>query len=223
MGGVTITITNTDGSSLSIVSGEDGFFSFGQSANISSPYGVCASKCPSTDCNVTPHTSVDCLAPGCHTSPIQRIYVTTPDLGGTGGTGGRERPGLRGRRQLAPYVHLEGVYSATNNQPCTACHADPDFIGGFLYDGPTSIRTVAEATITVTPPNGPALTTVTGPDGMYFFGKNAITAIAQALPTPFTPCVSKCPIGTICSPTQHTTNADCGTCHGWNRDKVYLR
>jgi hypothetical protein len=220
VGGATITITNPDGSSLTIVSGEDGFFSFGQSANISSPYQVCASKCPSTDCNATLHTSVDCQAPGCHTSPIQRIYTTTTDLGGTGGAGGQNcKPPAPG----GPYVHLETVYSAANNLPCVGCHADPDFIGGFLYDGPTGIQTVAEATITLTPGNGSALTAVTGPDGMYFFGRNGITAVPESLPTPYTPCVSKCPTGTICSPTQHTTNADCGTCHGWTRDKLYLR
>jgi hypothetical protein len=224
VGGVTVTIFNTDGTSLSIVSGEDGFFSFGQEAHITSPYGVCASKCPSTDCNVTLHTSVDCLAPGCHTSPIQRIYVTTPGVGGTGGTGGTSGQNCIPPTSGGPYVHLETVYSAYNNQPCTNCHADPDYIGGFLYDGPTSNRTVPEATVTLTSTNGTRLTAVTGPDGMYFFGRNDVITTPESLSPPFTPCVSKCPIGTICSPTEHTTTADCGTCHDtYTRDKQYLR
>jgi hypothetical protein len=219
-GGVTITIFNTDGTSDTRVSGEDGFFSFGQEEHITSPYGVCASKCPSTDCNVTLHTSVDCLAPGCHTSPIQRMYVTTPGAGGSGGTAGG--PDCTPPASGGPYVHLETIYSAYNNLPCTGCHADPDYIGGFLYDGPTSMQTVAGATVTLTSANG-TLTAVTGPGGMYFFGKYSVNTTPDALSPPFKPCVSKCPIGTICSPTDHTTTADCGTCHGMTRDKQYLR
>ncbi|MBN2197447.1 MAG: carboxypeptidase regulatory-like domain-containing protein [Polyangiaceae bacterium] len=223
--GATVTITNGDGSTLSTVSGEDGFFTFGQAPAISSPYTVCVSKCPSTDCNLTTHTSVDCLSAGCHALPTQRIYVTTQNTGGTGGT----VPGENCAQPVTggPYVHLEQVYSTTSNQPCVNCHLDvtPNYKGGFLYDGATSSTTIAEATITLKPASSPPLVAVTGPDGMFFFGTVGTTTTAQAIPTPYTACVSKCPTSEICSlENQHTTDADCGTCHnGTTTGKVYLR
>ncbi len=221
--GATITITNTDGTVLTARSGEDGFFDFGAEPKISSPYKVCVSKCPNTDCNLTPHTSTDCLSSGCHALPTLRIYVTSPNLTGTGGTtsGQNCKPPTGG----GPYVHLESGFSVANNQPCRNCHADPTFVGGYLYDGPTSTKTVAEATIVLKPASGAAVTTVTGPGGMFFFGTNAIKTTVQTIPTPYTACVSKCPTAELCSITNgHTTDADCGTCHDGSTEKsVYLR
>jgi hypothetical protein len=225
IGGATITITNPDGTTLKATSADDGFFDFGDTPKVSSAYKVCVSKCPRTDCNLTPHTNTDCLSSGCHALPTQRIYVTTPNIGGTGGTGGSSGQNCKQPVSGGPYVHLENVYSVTNLQPCTNCHAEPDYIGGFLYDGPTSAKTVAEATIVLTPASGSPVTTVTGPDGMFFFGTNGITTTVQTIPTPYTACVSKCPTAAVCSITNgHTTNADCGTCHNNSTtDKVYLR
>ena len=86
IGGATITITNTDGTTLKATSADDGFFDFGDSPKFTSQYKACVSKCPSTDCNLTTHTSTDCLSSGCHAQPTQRIYVTTANAG-TGGAG----------------------------------------------------------------------------------------------------------------------------------------
>jgi hypothetical protein len=221
--GATVTIKNTDGSVLTTTTGEDGFFDFGLTPVITAQYTVCASKCPSTDCNLTPHTSTDCLSAGCHAKPDLRIYVTSPNLGGTGGappTGTNCASPARG----GPYVHSEPIYNPKSNQPCIACHELP-YIGGYLYDGPTSAKTVAEATIEVIPESGSPLTAISGPDGMFFFGTNAAVTVPQALTAPYTACVSKCPTEKVCSiPNGHTTTADCGSCHdGSTADKVYLQ
>jgi hypothetical protein len=222
--GATITITNTDGTILTANSAEDGFFDFGISPKITSTYKVCVSKCPSTDCNLTPHTSVDCSSSGCHALPNVRIYVTTANGGGTGGSGGTTGQNCTPAASGGPYVHLEKLYSATSNQACASCHANPTYVGGYLYDGPTSTKTVAGATLTIKPASGTSLTAVTGPDGMFFFGTNGINTTAQTIPVPYTACVSKCPTATLCSETnKHTTNADCGTCHDTYTEKsVYL-
>lgn len=221
--GATVTITNQDGTTLTARSSETGFFDFGPSPKISSPYKVCVSKCPNTDCNLTAHTSTDCLSSGCHALPTLRIYVTSPGLTGTGGTTSGQNcvsPTAGG-----PYVHLESGFSVTNNQPCRNCHAEPTYVGGYLYDGPTSSKIVAEATLELTGSNGSVVKTVTGPDGMFFFGTNAIKTTVQTIPVPYTACVSKCPTARVCSiKNEHTTDADCGTCHDGNTtDKVYLR
>jgi len=226
IGSATITITNTDGSTLTANSADDGFFDFGPAPVVTSPYKVCASKCPSTDCNTTTHTSTDCLSSGCHAQPTQRIYVTTANAG-TGGTGATTGTNCKAPASGGPYVHLETVYSASSNQPCSGCHfaPKPAYTGGFLYDGPTGTNTVAEATIVLTPASGSPVTTVTGPGGMFFFGTNGITVTTQAIPTPYTACVSKCPTAAVCSLiNQHTTSDDCGTCHdGSTTSKVYLQ
>lgn len=227
IGGATITITNPDGSTLKTVSGDDGFFDFGASPKVGSPYKVCVSKCPSTDCNLTTHTSTDCLSSGCHAQPQVRIYVTSPNLTGTGGASSGQN--CKAPTSGGPYVHVESIYSATSNQPCSGCHfaPKPEYKGGYLYDGPTSSKTVAEATIVLTPTNGSPITTVTGPDGMFFFGTNGINTTTQSIPSSYTACVSKCPTVAVCSktnPNAHITNADCGTCHdGSTTDRVYLK
>jgi hypothetical protein len=223
--GATVTITNTDGTELVAVSGEDGFFDFGPNPRISSPYEVCVSKCPHTDCNLTPHTSTDCLSAACHATPGLRIYVTTPGVEGTGGAATVPGDNCEQPAPGGPYVHPESVYSA-RNAPCASCHLTetPQYKGGFLYEGPDSRTTVAEATVTLIPAQGPALTAVTGPDGMFFFGTVGINTTAQEIPAPYTACVSKCPTSEICSlPNEHTTDADCGTCHdSYTEDPVYL-
>lgn len=224
--GATITITNTDGTILKAVSGDDGFFDFGDAPKVTAQYKACVSKCPSTDCNLTAHTSTDCLSSGCHALPTERIYVTTANAG-TGGAGGSSGTNCKAPVAGGPYVHAEKIYSATNNQPCAGCHFEPKpvYVGGFLYDGPTGTKTVSEATIVLTPSSGSPVTTVTGPDGMFFFGTNGITVSTQTIPTPYTACVSKCPTAAVCSLTnQHTTSDDCGTCHdGSTTTKVYLK
>jgi len=170
---------------------------------------------------------VDCLASTCHAMPNQRIYVTTPGVGGTGGAGTVPGENCAQPAPGGPYVHLETVFSAYNNQPCVGCHVTetPQYKGGFLYDGPNSSTTVAEATVTLRPANGAPLTAVTGPDGMFFFGTVGTTTTARQIPTPFTACVSKCPTSEICSlPNEHTTDADCGTCHDtYTEPPVYLQ
>ena len=225
--GATVTITNSDGTQLVAVSGEDGFFHLGTDPIVSVPYDVCVSKCPSTDCNLTPHTSLDCLSANCHAIPGVRIYTTTPGVGGTGGTAAVPGENCQQPTPGGPYVHLEAVYSAYNNQPCVNCHSTetPQYKGGFLYDDPSGDTTVPEATVTIRPAAGPELTAVTGPDGMFFFGTVGITTTAQAIPTPYTACVSKCPTSEICSlPNEHITDADCGTCHDtYTESPVYLQ
>ena len=224
--GATITIKNTDGTTLTATSADDGFFDFGDAPKVTSQYKACVSKCPSTDCNSTAHTSTDCLSSGCHALPTQRIFVTTPNVAGTGGSSSGTN--CKAPAPGGPYVHLESVFSATNNQPCSGCHypeKPPVYVGGFLYDDPAGAKTVAEATIVLTPATGSPVTTVTGPDGMFFFGTNGITVTTQTIPTPYTACVSKCPTAAVCSLTnQHLTGDDCGTCHdGSTTTKVYLK
>lgn len=223
--GATVTITNKDGSKLTAVSGDDGFFDFGDTPKISSPYTVCVSKCPSTDCNVTTHLSTDCLSSGCHAKPDIRIYVTTPNAG-TGGTTSTTSTSGQDCTPPAsggPYVHLPAIYSES---ACVSCHSDPKptYKGGYLFDGPNSTKPVAEATITLTPADGSPVTVVTGHDGMFFFGTPGTKTTTIDIPTPYTACVSKCPIGTICSKElEHTTDDDCAKCHDtFTEGRVYL-
>jgi hypothetical protein len=111
------------------------------------------------------------------------------------------------------------------NQPCANCHAEPTYVGGYLYDSPRGSGTIAEATLELTGSDGTVVKTVSGPEGMFFFGTNGINTTVQAIPVPYTACVSKCPTSRLCSVTNgHTTNADCGTCHDASiDDNVYLR
>lgn len=225
--GATVTITDANGTVLTAISGEDGFFDFGPEPAIVSPYKVCVSKCPSTDCNLTTHTSVDCLSSNCHSLKTQRIYVTTPGAG-TGGSGPIPGESCAQPAPGGPYVHTERGYSTTQNRPCIGCHAieTPNYKGGFLYDGPEGTATVAEATVTLKPDDGsPALTATTGPDGMFFFGDYGQTTSAAEIPAGYVACVSKCPTSEICSPAgTHPTNDDCGTCHdNATTGRVYLR
>jgi hypothetical protein len=234
--GATVTIINQDGTKISAVSGSDGFFYLGDNPAISSPYQVCASKCPNVDCNLTTHTSVDCLSANCHALKTQRIYVTTPSAG-TGGSGPVAGDNCAQPAAGGPYVHVESIYNRESiSQSCYDCHtlqtpsASPNYKGGYLYDGPDSTTTVEGATITLTPTTGSPVTAVTGPEGMFFFGTNATKTTAVEVPAGYTPCVSKCPTSAVCgTAASHPNSDDCANCHGvttgapGTTGKVYLK
>lgn len=224
--GATVTISNADGSTVTARSAADGFFQI--TSPVVPPYKVCVSECPSTNCSLLPHPNSDCQTSRCHGERGQRIYVSldrgdAPDPGGPtpvdSGTQNCSAPAKGG-----PYTHSEWVYGT---MPCSGrgCHrAEPVFNGGFLYDGPLSTTTVPEATITLIPSSGAPIETVTGVDGMFFFGTVSANSVPTPLTAPYTACVSKCPL-TICSVTNgHKTTGDCQTSNCHSSDlKVYLR
>ena len=227
LGGATITIYNIDGSIVTSVSGDDGFFEIVDP--VKPPYKVCASECPGTNCSLEAHPSADCQTSNCHGKPGQKIYVSLdsgnkPDAGNTpatdAGSGNCTPPASGG-----PYTHTEPAFG---NQACSSggCHCPPGtvFQGGFLYDGPLSSTTIAEATLTITPASGKPIKVVSGVDGMFFIGTVTDSATPIPLTAPFTACVSKCPT-TVCStPNGHTTTNDCqsSNCHD-SYQHVYLR
>jgi len=225
--GATITISNIDGTTVKAYSGKDGFFQI--KSEIKPPYKVCVSECPGTSCSLLPHPNGQCQTSTCHGTNSQRIYVSQPSVAPTisvsatsGGAGNCTPPTYGG-----PYTHSEYSFG---QQPCSmgGCHCPPKpvFKGGYLYEGPTSGKTVAGATITLVSADGTAVTVITGPDGMFFFGTVASTSTSTAFTAPYTACVSKCPL-TLCSTTNgHKTTGDCQTsdCHGPDLSmKVYLR
>jgi hypothetical protein len=223
--GATITLTNSDGTTDTAVSGSTGFFYLENTfVGATTRYTVCASKCPTTYCSTTTHTNRDCLASGCHSSPTQRVFVGPVPAAGTGGaasTGTTTNctPPASG----GPYVHSSATTSLT---PCSygGCHNSPAFTGGFVFDGVTSDHSVAEATVTLTPTSGAPLKAASGPDGMFFLGtRNGTTGTPSTITAPYTPCVSKCP-KTVCSPdtSNHTTTDDCTNCHD-NTQRIYLQ
>jgi hypothetical protein len=203
VGEATITVTNEDGTVVTAVAASDGFFSLiGNTemiGKIAGSYKVCVSKCPNTVCSTTPHTNNDCQISGCHGGDSPKIYLTQNTGGANAGSGGAS-----GCAQLAsggPKVHNADSY---DSQSCRICHGNI-YTGGFLYDGVTSNRAVARATVTLTPKSGPPLTAVTGPGGMFYY-----SGIVKA---PYTVCASKCQ-DTVCSDAgTHTTTDDCRTCH----------
>jgi hypothetical protein len=225
--GATVTITNSDGSTDTAVSGTTGFFYLEKTfTNTTTKYVACVSKCPTTYCSTTLHTNRDCQTSGCHSLPTQRIFVGSgAGTGGTSGTGGSGAgttnctPPASG----GPYVHSSAT---TGSTPCSygGCHTAPEYKGGFVFDGVTSDTSVGEVTVTLTPSGGSPLTAVTGPDGMFFLGKrNGATGTPFTLSAPYIPCVSKCP-KTLCSSdtTNHTTVQDCSNCHDWTQ-RIYLQ
>jgi len=212
--GATVTINNIDGTTVKAYSGPGGFFQVKD--RVVPPYKVCVSACPDTSCSLVSHPNADCQTSNCHGTASQRIYVSKkinpPTGGGNGGDAGACAPPVYG----GPYTHSEYSFG---QQPCSTggCHCPPKpvFQGGYLYEGPSSIRTVAEATITLVPSSGAPITVTTGPDGMFFFGTVSAVSVAQALTAPYTACVSKCPLR-VCSITNsHKTTEDCQTsnCH----------
>ncbi|HEY5958078.1 MAG TPA: hypothetical protein VIV60_16055, partial [Polyangiaceae bacterium] len=227
VGSATITITNSDGSIVTSTSGEDGFFQI--TSKVIPPYKVCVSKCPGVDCNLTPHPNADCQTSNCHGSPTQRVYVSG-NAGGASSSGGASSMG-GGTQNCTPpasggpYTHSEFVFG---NQPCSGsgCHRAPKpvFKGGFLYEGPDSTKTVADATVTLTQSNGTVTTAVTGPDGMFFFGTVGPTSVGKDYGAPYTACVSKCPLKVCSANNEHTNSDDCVTCHdGSTTGKIYLK
>lgn len=222
LGGATVTIINSDGSIVTSVSGKDGFF-FLQDP-IAPSYIACVSQCPDANCSVTSHTNSDCQSVGCHGDPNQKIYVAQ-DPWGTTDAGGSGTSASSGRACESPvsggaYVHGSFVYGS---QACSNCHSTPAFVGGFLFDGPTSKTIVPQASITLVSGSGTPIAAASGPDGMLFFGTVSDSPTTQTLTSPYTACVSKCP-QTICSITNgHSTTDDCGTCHnGSTTGKLYL-
>jgi len=229
VGGATITINNIDGSTVTSWSGVDGFFQIKD--QVLPPYKVCVSKCPDTNCSLTPHPNADCQTSNCHGKFRQKIYVS-PDTGSVkdagsaapsdAGSGNCAQPASGG-----PYEHWEPVFG---NQACSTggCHCPPKtvFKGGFLYDGPSSTTTVAQATVTLIPSSGTPIRMVSGVYGMFFVGTIGDTNTPLTIAAPYTACVSKCPLN-ICSITNgHKTTGDCQTsdCHSSdNNMKVFLR
>lgn len=216
--GATITISSIDGTTVKAYSGKDGFFQI--KTPVKTPYKVCVSKCPDTNCSLQPHPSALCQTSSCHGTSNQRVYVSHDTGSAPGLDGGVSDSGDAGRcappTYGGPYTHSEYSFG---QQSCTigGCHGPPKpvFEGGFLFDGPTSTKTVAEATITIIPAGGPPIRVITGPDGMFFFGTVATVSVPQIIPLPYTACVSKCPL-TICSITNgHTTAENCqaSQCH----------
>lgn len=110
--------------------------------------------------------------------------------------------------QDGPPDHASSGYES---QPCSDCHHDV-LRGGLVYDA--SGKTVAEATVTITPTGGTRLQAVTGSQGMFVF--------RETLSAPYVACVSKCP-DTLCSKaSDHASTDDCGTCHGVTTNKIHL-
>jgi hypothetical protein len=225
VGGATITIYNADGSTVTSLSAEDGFFQIADP--VKPPYKTCVSKCPGTNCSLTPHPNADCQTSNCHGKPSQKIYLSLDGTADAGtpppvdaGSGNCAQPASGG-----PYMHTEPVFGS---QACSTggCHRAPKpvYQGAFLYDGPSSSTTVAEATLTITPASGAPIKVVSGIWGMFFIGSITDTVTATPFSAPYTACVSKCPL-TVCSITNgHTTSDDCGTCHdGYTTTKVYLK
>jgi hypothetical protein len=227
VGGATITISNIDGSIVKARSAEDGFFQI--TDPVKPPFKACVSLCPGANCSLIAHPNSDCQTSTCHGKTGQRIYVTlnkgeTTDAG-VGSAADAGAAGCSAPTPGGPYVHTEWVYG---NQPCSGggCHSPPKaiFNGGFLYDGPTSTTTIPEATIQLIGADGSRMTTVSGIDGMFFFGTVSADSVPWNIKAPYTACVSKCPLSVCSATNSHTTNGDCQTssCHNWDM-KVFLR
>ena len=223
--GATITIYNDDGSIVTSVSAVDGFFQITEA--VKPLYKVCVSDCPGTNCSVGPHPNADCQTSNCHGKPGQKIYVSLGSAADAG-TGTHLDGGAENCAQPAsggPYTHTEPAFG---QQACSSggCHCAPStiFQGGFLYDGPTSTTTVAQATITLTPASGVPIKMVSGVGGMFFIGTLGDTVAPITLTAPYTACISNCATS-VCSITNgHTTTGDCQTsqCHV-SPLNVYLR
>ena len=215
IGGATVTITNSDGTTVSSPTADDGFFTF--SGGIGASFTPCVSKCPDTLCANETHTSSHCQDAACHGGLGRSIHLPQSQVQGTGGGGGTNctPPASFGARVHAAR-DLDYSY-----QGCRICH-DERYTGGWVYDGLTSSNTVSMVTITITPTDGsPPITTVSGPGGMFFLGQVGSPSTFAPLPAPYTVCVSKCPT-TVCSlPGTHPTADNCGDCHNETL-RIYL-
>jgi hypothetical protein len=212
--GATVTIINDDGTKLTAITEEFGFFTFqktNDAGTIGSKYTACVSKCPYTLCSTTAHTSPDCQTSNCHGAKNLLIYLPqdspTQGTGGTGGTTNCLPPASGG-----PRVHAAKDYDSSDKD-CRWCHP-MTYTGGYVYDGVTSNNVVSKATVTIKPATGNQITAVSGPGGMIFLGQyDASGTKTVPLTAPYTACVSKCP-DTACSDAgTHTNTDDCSTCH----------
>ncbi|MBN1610839.1 MAG: hypothetical protein JW940_29680 [Polyangiaceae bacterium] len=213
--GATVTITNDDGSQLSAITEQEGFFFL--EGTFGATFTPCVSKCPHTLCATEVHTSSDCQTPACHGGKDRLIYLPQDPPAQT--TGGSTGSGCTPPASGGPRVHSARLYDKSEND-CRICH-DATYTGGYVYDGLTSNAAVSMATVTITPASGAPITAVTGPGGMFFLGDLGPPSVRIPLVAPYTACVSKCP-NTLCSAT-HTTTDDCSTagCHD-ARLRIYL-
>jgi hypothetical protein len=205
--GATVTITNGDGSQVSAITEEEGFFFL--EGTFGSNFTPCVSKCPYTLCAKEVHTSSDCQTAECHGGKDRLIYL--PQDSPPHNTGGSGGSGCTPPASGGPRVHSARLYDSSEND-CRICH-DATYTGGYVYDGLTSNTVVSMATVTITPVGGSPITAVTGPGGMFFLGDMGPPSVRIPLPAPYTACVSKCPT-TLCS-ASHATTDDCSTagCH----------
>ena len=217
--GATVTITNDDGSKVTALTEEFGFFTLRKQGPIGSKYAACVSKCPYTLCSTTPHTSPDCQTSNCHGAKNLLIYLPqgspAQGTGGSGGTTNCKAPAPGG-----PRVHAAKDYDSSDRD-CQICH-DSTYTGGYVYDGVTSNNVVSMATVTIKPATGAQITAVSGPGGMIFLGQYDSSGVTTVpLTAPYTACVSKCP-NTACSDAgTHTNTDDCSTCHN-DQLRIYL-
>ncbi|MBN1652373.1 MAG: carboxypeptidase regulatory-like domain-containing protein [Deltaproteobacteria bacterium] len=193
--GATVTVTSSDGTTLEAITRSDGFFVLLSdntfSGNIIPPFTPCVSKCPSTECAQTAHTSTDCQSSNCHGRADAHLYL--PQKSSAADLPCENLP------SGGPRVH-----DTTFDSSCRMCH-DSSYIGGFVYDGITSDTPVDRATLTLTPKSGAAVTAVTGSGGMFQF--------LDVINAPYIACVSKCEVSVCSSPGSHSTVDDCGICH----------
>jgi hypothetical protein len=130
----------------------------------------------------------------------------------TGGTGSGGQTCVPAAASTPAAHSVQPNYDTT--QPCANCHPTTMYTGAYVWD-PTG-QPVVGATMTLTPAaaGSAALTSVTGPDGMFYF-----TGI---IPVPYSVCVSKCP-NTLCgTATDHPNTSDCALCHGVTTTRIHL-
>jgi hypothetical protein len=197
--GATVTLTNSDNTTLVATSAVDGFFHLlDATMATTTAFTPCVSLCNDKTCATQPHTSLDCQSANCHGGANRAIYVTQTGVGGAPFTGTNCTPPASG----GPRMH----YPEFDDQTCVTCHpTNAGYIGGYVYDSVTGPNPVAMATVTITPNGGTPITAVTGPGGMFQF--------SAPFTAPYTACVSKCP-NTVCSTAvSHPNTDDCATCH----------
>lgn len=197
LAGATVTVRNSDGTTVVAPTAVDGFFHL--EGTITSSFTPCVSRCSDEFCAANAHSSTDCQNAACHGAKDHLIYLAQPGSAGTGGSSGGSdctAPASGG-----PRMH----YPDYDDQSCGQfCH-DPSYVGGYLYNGVSGTEPVSMATLTLTPTNGTPMVAVTGPGGMF--------QIQGQLTAPYTACVSKCPDKVCSAPTTHTTTDECYVCH----------
>jgi hypothetical protein len=193
----TVSITNSDGTTVTAPTAADGFFHL--EGTITPTFTPCVSRCSDKNCATATHESTDCQTPECHGGDNRLIYLTLSgeeqNTGGTGGSADCIPPASGG-----PRVHDPDY----DGQRCARCH-DSTYIGGYVYDGITSSTPVSMATVTITLADGTELSAVTGPGGFFQI---------EGEPTaPYEACVSKCPDTRCAASGTHLSTDDCSVCH----------